>query len=144
MKVNVKNVLNDCPPCKDAALTIDHDVKRDYLGQEVYVNVILDCEHSGVCAKKGCNAYNAIASNCAVSPVEVMSLEVALKGAVEMAHLTRPGEEEEAIRSISYLIPVGLGKNDAERLAQKIACYGSVDAWLEARDAKKELGNGEA
>lgn len=108
------------------------------------MNVILDCEHSGVCAKKGCNAYNAIASNCAVSPVEVMSLEVALKGAVEMAHLTRPGEEEEAIRSISYLIPVGLGKNDAERLAQKIACYGSVDAWLEARDAKKELGNGEA
>lgn len=144
MKVNVKNVLNDCPPCKDAALTIDHDVTRNYLGQEVCVNVILDCEHSGVCAKRGCNAYNAIASNCAVSSVEVMSLEDALKGAVEMAHLTRPGEEEEAIRAISYLIPVGLGKDDAERLAQKIACYGSVDTWLEARDTKKELGNGEA
>lgn len=144
MKVNVKNVLDDCPPCKDAALTIDHDVKRNYLGQEVYVNVILDCEHSGVCAKKGCNAYSAIASNCAVSPVEVMGLEAALKGAVEMAHLSRPGEEEEAIRAISHLIPAGLGKNDAERLAQKIACYGSVDTWLEARDAKKELENGEA
>lgn len=144
MKVNVTNVLDECPPCKDAAVTIDYDIKRNLRGEEVYVNIVMDCEHSGVCAKKGCNAYNAIASNCAVSPVELMGIEDALKGAVEMAHISRPGEEEEAIRAIAYLIPAGLDKNDAERLAQKIACYGNIDAWLEAMDKKKELGYGEA
>lgn len=144
MKVNVTNVLDECPPCKDAAVTIDYDIKRNLRGEEVYVNIVMDCEHSGVCAKKGCNAYNAIASKCAVSPIEVKSLEDALKGAVDAAHISRPGEEEEAIRAISFLIPAGLGASDAQRLAQKIACYGNVDTWLEARDAKKELGHGEA
>lgn len=144
MKVNVTNVLDECPPCKDAAVTIDYDIKRNLRGEEVYVNIVMDCEHSGVCARKGCNAYSAIASNCAVSPVELMGIEDALKGAVEMAHISRPGEEEEAIRAIAYLIPAGLDKNDAERLAQKIACYGNIDAWLEAMGKKKELGYGEA
>ena len=144
MKISVTNVLDECPPCKDAAVTIDYDIKKNLHGEEVYVNLVMDCEHSGVCAKKGCNAYNAIASRCALSPVEVMSLEAALEGAVKFAHISRPGEEEEAIRAISHLIPAGLGVHDAQILAQKIACYGTVENWLDARDKKKELGYGEA
>lgn len=144
MKVNVTNVIDECPPCKDAAVTIDYDIKRNLCGEEAYVSIVMDCEHSGVCAKKGCNAYNAIASRCAVSPIEVASLEAAMKDAVNLAHISRPGDEEEAIRAISHLIPAGLGVHDAQILAQKVACYGNVDTWLDARDKKKELGNGEA
>lgn len=136
--------MHDCPGrCDDAAITLDWSTNKPIVGNNV-VRVVIDCEHSGVCAKKGCNAYNAIAAHCAISPLEIMGLEAALRSAVQMAHLSRPGEEEDAIRAISCLIPAGLEKNDAERLAQKIACYGNVDTWLKARDMKKELDNGEA
>lgn len=144
MKVSVTNVIDECPPCKDAAVTIDYDIRKNLHGEEVHVDLVMDCEHSGVCAKKGCNAYSAIASKCAVSPVELIAIEDALKGAVGMARISRPGEEEEAIWAIAHLIPAGLGRNDAERLAQKIACYGDIDTWLEAMDGRKEIGHGEA
>lgn len=143
MKINVTNLIDECHPCKDAAVTIEHDIKTNDHGEEEYVNLVMDCEHSGVCAKKGCNAYSAIASKVAVSPIEIMGLEDALRGAVEMAHISRPGEEEETLRALSCLIPAGIGVQDAQLIARKLACYGNVDTWLDARDEKKEFEHGE-
>lgn len=143
MKINVTNLIDECPPCKDAAVTIEHDINTNDHGEEEYVNLVMDCEHSGVCAKKGCNAYSAIASKVAVSPIEIMGLEDALRGAVEMAHISRPGEEEDTLRALSCLIHAGVSVHDAQLLARKIACYGNVDAWLEAREEKKEFEHGE-
>lgn len=143
MKINVTNLIDECHPCKDAAVTIEHDIKTNDHGEEEYVNLVMDCEHSGVCAKKGCNAYSAIASKVAVSPIEIMGLEDALRGAVEMAHISRPGEEEETLRALSCLIPAGIGVHDAQLIARKLACYGNVDTWLDARDEKKEFEHGE-
>lgn len=143
MKINVTNLIDECPPCKDAAVTIEHDINTNDHGEEEYVNLVMDCEHSGVCANKGCNAYSAIASKFSVSPIEIISLEDALRGAVKMAHVLRPGEEKETLYAISCLIPAGVSVHDAQLLARKIACYGNVDTWLEARDEKKEFEHDE-
>lgn len=144
MRYDLVNNLQNCPDkCNDADITVEHS-ELGGLGGCKKVRIILDCEHSGVCAKKGCNAYFEIAKSCAVSPGEVMGIQDALQDAVNAAHLTRPGEEEGAVRSMSNLIASGITERDGLLLAQKIACYGSVEKWLEARDAKKELDNGEA
>lgn len=48
MEVTVENNLEGCPPCLDAALTLDRGVTmRD--GGVAGVRVLVDCEHSAVC-----------------------------------------------------------------------------------------------
>ena len=51
MEVKVENNLEACPPCHDAALTLDRGVKVAE-GGVVLVRVLIDCEHSAVCGMR--------------------------------------------------------------------------------------------
>lgn len=145
MKVTTENLLSVCPaPCDDAAIEVDRRCLFEGTGMDEIV-VTIDCAHSGVCVKRGGIAYKELANVSGLSPLDVMSIEAALKNAIAAARMVNdPTEVSVSISSISSLIACGIKRDDVEYLAQKIACYGNVEKWLEARDAKKELDNGEA
>lgn len=145
MKVTTENLLGVCPSsCDDAAIEIDHRCLFEGTGMDEIV-VTIDCAHSGVCVKRGGIAYKELANKSGFSPLDVMCIDAALQNAIAAARMVNdPTEVSVSISSIGSLIACGIKKEDVEYVAQKIVCYGSVEKWLEARDAKKELSDGEA